>query len=159
MSERGEKAKTLFLSGYNCTQAVVLAFEDLIGGDRELLLKAAVPFGGGLGRQRLICGTVSGICMAAGLVYGFAEPGKGKSELYAIEQELCKSFAEREGSIVCLDLLTGKGIVTDTAAKAEQRTSEYYKKRPCPDLAKFATELLEEYILAHPVAEWKASIG
>lgn len=155
MSKRGDLAREYFLRGYNCTQAVVLAFSDLIEGDIDVLLKASMPFGGGLGRQRLTCGTVSGMCMVAGLLYGFSEPGKAKSEVYAIEQELCKKFIEREGSLCCLDLLMGKGVKTDTKPKADERTTEYYKKRPCPDLAKAATELLEEYILNNPIDEWK----
>lgn len=149
MSERGEKAKAFFLEGYNCTQSVVLAFEDLLSIDRDMLLKAALPFGGGLGRQRLTCGTVSAMCMLVGLLYGSSEPGKGKSEIYAIEQELCNQFKEEFGSICCMELL--KGVTTDTSPKAEERTEEYYKKRPCPFLAKRSAEIFEDFLLLHPV--------
>ena len=156
MSEKGDLARHYFLQGYNCTQAVVLAFEEELPIDRSFLLKAALPFGGGLGRQRLVCGTVSGMCMLAGLFYGFSEPGKGKSEVYAIEQTLCSVFRERYGSLVCMDLL--KGITTDTTPRAEARTKEYYQKRPCPDMAKFAVEIFEDYLKEHPVPSFKMLI-
>ena len=65
---RGDIAKSYFLQGYNCAQAVLLAFEDAIGLDRDALLKLTLPFGGGMGRLRLTCGAVSGMVMALGLI-------------------------------------------------------------------------------------------
>lgn len=156
MSEKGDLAKQYFLQGYNCTQAVVLAFEEELSLSRDELLKAALPFGGGLGRQRLVCGTVSGMCMLAGLLYGYAQPGKGKSEVYKIEQELCATFRERHGSLICMELL--KGITSDCSPRAEERTPEYYRKRPCPDLAKEAAEIFEAYWKAHPVEAFRERI-
>ena len=44
--ERKELAEEYFLQGYNCTQAVVLAFADLTGMREEQLLKIASSFGG-----------------------------------------------------------------------------------------------------------------
>lgn len=156
MSEKGDLARQYFLQGYNCTQAVVLAFEKELNLSRDALLKVSLPFGGGLGRQRLVCGTVSGMCMLAGLLYGYSEPGKGKSEVYAIEQALCATFRQRHGSLICMELL--KGITSDCSPQAEARTPEYYKKRPCPDLAKEAAELFEEYWTTHPVDEFRERI-
>ena len=50
-SERGARAQQNFLKGYNCSQAVALAFADLIDMDESLLLRAVSSFGGGLGRS------------------------------------------------------------------------------------------------------------
>lgn len=137
--DRGEIARKAFLEGYNCAQAVVLAFLDEMDADRETMLRAALPLGGGLGRMREVCGTVSGACVCLGLLF----PKAGKSELYALEQEFARRFRERNGSIRCADLLTGAGIVPDTSPNAEKRTAEYYKKRPCPALAADAASILE----------------
>ena len=52
MSVRGDKAYELFLSGYNCTQAVVGAFADVIGVDFDTAVRFASGFGGGMGRLR-----------------------------------------------------------------------------------------------------------
>ena len=66
---RAIKAKEYFLQGYACSQAVALAFSDVIGLDEETLLKITLPFGGGLGRLRLTCGAVSGMAMVVGLLF------------------------------------------------------------------------------------------
>ena len=66
---RGEIAKKNFLSGMNCCQAVLLAFSDLTGLDEATALKMAAPFGGGVGRMREVCGTVSGMCMVLGMLF------------------------------------------------------------------------------------------
>ena len=58
--DHAEKARALFLEGYNCAQAVFCAFEDLTGLDRETSARLASSFGGGMGRMREVCGTVSG---------------------------------------------------------------------------------------------------
>ena len=139
---RGERAENNFRNGYNCTQAIVLACLDDMKADRETLLAAAHPFGGGMGRLRLTCGAVTGAAMCLGLFF----PELKKSELYALVQEFSKRFEEKNGSIVCGQLLSGAGIKTDTSPAAETRTAEYYKKRPCPLLIRDAAELLEEML-------------
>ncbi|MBQ7381204.1 MAG: C_GCAxxG_C_C family protein, partial [Clostridia bacterium] len=71
---REQKAREYFLEGYNCAQAVLLAFGDLTELDNETLAKLASPFGGGMGRMREVCGAVSGMLMAKGLVGGYSDP-------------------------------------------------------------------------------------
>lgn len=139
---RGEAAENNFRKGYNCTQAVVLAFLDDMKADKETLLSVAHPFGGGMGRMRLTCGAVSGAVMCLGLFF----PDLNKSELYALVQEFSRRFEEKNGSIICSALLTGAGIRAETSPKAEARTEEYYKKRPCPLLIRDAAQLLEEML-------------
>ena len=41
-SDRREKAAEYFHQGYNCSQSVVMAFEDKIGIDKENLAKMSV---------------------------------------------------------------------------------------------------------------------
>ena len=136
---RGEQAENYFREGYNCTQAVVLAFSDDMKADKETLLAAAHPFGGGMGRLRLTCGAVTGAVMCLGLFF----PERKKSELYAIVQEYCRRFKEKNGSVICGELLSGAGIGVDSSPNAEARTAEYYKKRPCPLLIHDAADILE----------------
>ena len=49
---KGEIAKQNFESGYNCAQAVLLAFCDELGFDKNTAAMLAAPFGGGMGRLR-----------------------------------------------------------------------------------------------------------
>ena len=148
---RAETAKQNFKSGLNCSQAVLLAFADVAGVDRDTALKAAAAFGGGVGRMREICGTVSGMMMSLGLIFYDSEnpTGAEKSALYAREQELAARFRRKNGSIVCRELLAG--VRTDNSPVAEERTEQYYKKRPCAELCYDAAEILEEYLIEQGV--------
>ena len=137
---RAEQAKNNFLSGYNCAQSVVLAFADVVDAPQNVLLAAALPLGGGLGRLRETCGAVSGGAVALGLLF----EGMGKAEMYALVQELARRFRERNGSINCGALLTGAGLSADTAPRPEERTQEYYRKRPCPQLIYDAAQIVEQ---------------
>ena len=140
---RADKAKEYFLQGYNCSQAVVLAFADLTGIDEKTLSKLSQPFGGGLGRLRLTCGAVSGMATVLGLLM---DDNASKAEVYETTQTLCKAFENENGSLICSDLLTGANLKFTTGGEAEKRTDEYYKKRPCPELVYSAAQILEEYL-------------
>ena len=143
---RGEKAEALFLEGYNCAQAVVIAFEDVLPYDRETLAKLSSSFGGGMARLREVCGSVSGMFMVAGFLYGYDDPKakEEKAEHYARIQKLAADFTEKNGSIVCRELL---GLTEKKQAPTpEERTTEYYKKRPCKSLIGMAAEIMDQYI-------------
>ena len=143
MSEKTEKAKELFKQGYNCSQAVLGVFCEELGMDFETAMKISCSFGGGMGRMREVCGTVSGMFMAAGLAFSATEPD-AKIEQYKIVQELAKRFKEKNGSIICRELL--EGVETSTSPTPSERTEMYYKKRPCIDLVGDSVEILEEFI-------------
>ncbi len=137
---RAETAKNLFFEGYNCAQAVMLAFADALDIPQQTLKAAGLPMGGGMGRLRQTCGGVSGAAITAGLLF----PDYSKNEMYALVQELARRFQAKNGSINCGELLSGAGVKADTLPQAEARTQQYYKKRPCPDLIYDAAEILEE---------------
>ena len=143
---RREAAMANFMKGYNCSQAIVLAFADLVPMDESTLLKMASSFGGGMGRLREVCGSVSGMFMIAGLLYGYDGPetGEVKAEHYARIQELAKRFEEKHGTIICREML-GLSVHHDSPVP-EARTKEYYQKRPCPEIIGDAAEILEQFI-------------
>lgn len=164
MSEsRKEKAVRLFKEGYNCSQSVFAAYADKYGIDEETALKLSASFGGGMGRMREVCGAVSGMFLVAGLETGTAD-GKdaaGKKANYDMVQALAAEYKKENGSIICKELL---GLVpmpgeqekekgdseleaaqfTDT--KPEERTQEYYKKRPCVELVQQACEIMDKML-------------
>lgn len=147
--DRGTKAAELFLNGYNCAQAIAVAFSDVTGLNRDFSARMASSFGGGMGRMREVCGAVSGMLMVAGLLYGYDTPGDDMSKKahYTLVQELAGQFRERTGSIVCREIL--KNPPSDPAPSP--RTAEYYAKRPCARMVFTAAEILETYIQEHPV--------
>ena len=144
---RAERAKEYFLQGCACSQAVVLAFSDLIELSDEEIKKIMLPFGGGLGRLRLTCGAVSGMAAVIGMLYSAGENSpENKKKVYAIVQELCGKFQQQTGSLICAELLQKKNVPVEIGGEAEARTKEYYQKRPCPDMIALAAQILEEYI-------------
>ena len=149
MMDRAERAAQLFLGGYNCAQAVAVAFSDLTGLDEKLSAKMASSFGGGMGRMREVCGAVSGMLMVTGLLYGYDVPEEGpqKRELYQLVQNLAGQFRAQMGSIVCRELLDNP----PSDPNPSPRTAEYYRQRPCAGMVYAAAEILDAYIAEHPV--------
>jgi C_GCAxxG_C_C family probable redox protein len=142
---RRETGENYFKQGFNCAQAVALAFADKIGLDEEKIAKLVSPFGGGFGRMREVCGAVSGMLFALGSIEGTGldSDDEKKLALYQKVQELMKDFKERNGSYICRELLAlPEGNSEPTP---EKRTESYYKKRPCALLVGDACEILDEY--------------
>lgn len=142
-----DQAKNYFMEGYNCAQSVFLAFSDEYDLDSDTILKISSSFGGGMGRLREVCGAVTGMFMAAGMIFGYTNPSDQikKSEHYTRVQYLAKKFEEKNNSIICRELL-GIDNKRDIPVP-EERTKEYYKKRPCFELVSMAAEILDEYIM------------
>ncbi|MGO5077196.1 C-GCAxxG-C-C family protein [Oscillospiraceae bacterium LCP25S3_E3] len=149
MSERGQKAYDYFMQGYNCAQAVLLAFSDLTGLNEKTAALVASGFGAGIGKTRNVCGTVTGMIMAADLINGYENPkdSNAKIHTYDMVQNLLNEFKAENGSIICAELL-GLKPMEDTSPVPNKRTGEYYKKRPCPELCRQAAEILENYLTA-----------
>ena len=143
-------AAELFVGGYNCAQAVMVAFSDVTGLDEKFSAKISSSFGGGMGRMREVCGAVSGMLMVAGYLYGYDTPGDdvAKKAHYQLVQDLAGKFREELGSIVCRELL--KNPPSDPTPTP--RTQEFYKTRPCARMVALAAQILDDYIAEHPVA-------
>ena len=148
---RGEHAAELFLKGYNCAQAVSIAFCDLTGLDEKTAARTVSAFGGGMGRLREVCGAVSGMFAVVSILYGYddAENGTAKKELYRLVQDLAGQFRQRCGSIICRELLDNP----PSDPVPSPRTEEYYATRPCVRMVYNAADILENYIAQHPVKE------
>lgn len=148
-----ERAVELFKQGYNCSQSVFAAFCEECGMDFETALKISSSFGGGMGRLREVCGAVSGMFMVAGMKYGYVDPKDrlSKAEHYKRIQQLAEKFKENNGSLICRELL---GLSAQSESYIpEERTKEYYKKRPCVEIVRSAAEIMYEYIKSNEVGE------
>jgi C_GCAxxG_C_C family probable redox protein len=147
LSQHSILAEELFKKGYNCSQSVFAAFCDETGMELETALKISSSFGGGMGRLREVCGAVSGMFMVAGMLYGYSNPldKTAKAEHYKLIQSLAMKFKIENNSIICRELL--KLVINSDGPVPEDRTENYYKKRPCKELVKYAAEILDEYIL------------
>ncbi len=149
LEDRIQRAVELFMSGYGCSQSVVAAFADLYGLDETMAKRIAAGFGGGVGRMRMMCGTVSGLVILAGLDCGQTEGDdrEGKAACYKVVQELLETFKQRNGSIICAELLGLNGCpVVKTTYVPDERNAEYYKKRPCAQKVESAARIFAEYL-------------
>lgn len=147
MEDRIERAIELFKSGYNCSQSVVAAFADMYGFTEEQALRMSASFGGGIGRMRETCGAACGIFMLAGLEKGAIDGAdkEGKAANYALVQELAAEFKKRNGSLNCGELL-GLRKKASISSVPEERTEQYYAKRPCAKMIEEAARIWVEYL-------------
>ena len=147
--DHGMKAAELFLSGYNCAQAVAVAFHEELGLSEKQAARMASAFGGGMGRMREVCGAVSGMLMVLSQLYGYDTPGDdvSKKRLYGEVQALAGRFREENGSIVCREIL--KNPPSDP--NPTPRTAEFYAKRPCAKMVMTAAWLMEQFMEEHPL--------
>lgn len=101
------QALSLFQDGYACSQAILLAFADRFGLDREKAKMISSTFGGGMGRLREKCGAVTGGFMALGLAYGNTDPKDMETKLAAYRKvrELDGKIRDIYGTCTCSELL------------------------------------------------------
>ena len=144
--DHGEEARRLFLMGYNCAQSVFCAFRDETGLSIEESARLASSFGGGMGRLREVCGGVSGALLALGAICGYDAPRdqEAKKAHYKLVQTFAERFKEKNGTIICRELL--KNVPVTPGGVPEERTKEYYSRRPCPLLVRDAAAILDEML-------------
>lgn len=136
-ASRAEKAREFYLEGYNCAQAVALAFADLTGTDVETVKLASAPFGGGMGRLGEVCGAVSGMLMTLSFVRRRDTlDAREKAALYNEERVIAERFRTRAGSILCRDLLMMRAGKKEGGGLA------------CPDIVALAAEIIENEVIA-----------
>lgn len=121
-----------------------MTFSDVLDMEPEQVARLASGFGGGMGRMREVCGTVSGMTMVAGAICPASDVSDkaAKTANYALVQEFAASFREQNGSIICRELL---GLSRPEGTPVPQdRTPEYYRKRPCAELCAMAAGIVAE---------------
>ena len=142
VEEREQKAGELFKAGYNCCQSVAMTFADVLGMSEDEVARITSGFGGGMGRMREVCGTVSAMTMIAGAMIPATDVNdkQAKTANYALVQEMADEFRQNCGSILCRELL-GLSKLEGTPVPSD-RTPEYYKKRPCGELCSIAAGII-----------------
>ena len=145
-------AEVLFASGYNCAQAVFVAYCDEMNLDRETAIKLSSSFGGGMGKLREVCGAVNGAFAVACVLWGYSDvtDDKAKSEHYALIRRIAEEFKEVHGTYICNYLL--KGLANIDSKDPHPRTEEYYKVRPCVRFVSTACEILDKILAEKAVA-------
>ena len=148
IEERVQLAVHHFNSGYNCCQAVFMAYADLFDVPEELAKNISVSFGGGIGQMREVCGTVSGMAMLCGFKYPVRDNDNKaeRSQNYHAVQRMATRFKEEHQTILCKELL--QALAKTKKTDPEDRMSSYHTTRPCGKFVisacRIAGEVLKE---------------
>ena len=136
-----ERAESLFLTGYNCSQSVLQAFAPRFGLPQPVAARLATSFGAGIAYQGMQCGAVSGALLAIGLHYGnqSAEDKASKALAYARSQEFIARFKARRQTTLCRELL---GIDLSQPGELERGREMGLFDRVCPGFVREAVEIL-----------------
>jgi len=148
MSEKTELAKQYHANGYGCCQAVLASFAQDYGLNEETALRISTGFGSGMGRMCEVCGALTGAFMVIGLKYGKVVTdgtryGTDTETTYRLVAELARKFQEKNGSMVCRDLIGYDLSDPDERAKVIQLG---LFKTTCGKAILDSVELLEEML-------------
>lgn len=148
METISDKATDLFVQGYNCGQAVLAAFSARYGISKEQALRMAAAFGGGIGRQRMTCGTVLSLAVLAGLEEVNGSPDDEEAKLRSIKliQSMTEEFKAAYGSAVCGEILGLKGFAKAEGTATNDPIPDQYKGRPCALKVRLAAAIFERYL-------------
>ena len=146
MTERQKKAEAAFKGGYNCAQSVLLAFNQDIGLEDEVLLRISSGFGSGMGRMQETCGALTGGMMVISYLHGKHKPVDPASKERSIEMisAFVKAFRKKHKQANCFDLL---GLDLDTEEGRERQKKEPSFKKKCTSYVTDAVNILEREIL------------
>jgi C_GCAxxG_C_C family probable redox protein len=140
-----EVAKT-HAEGFSCAQALLAVYGPELGMDREMALRTAGGFGGGMGRMAGTCGAVTGAFMVIGLVHSMTKKGdlQQKEISYQIIQEFTRRFKARNKTTVCSELM---GVDVSTPEGFAEAKAKNIARTICPKYVRDAAEILEELLV------------
>ncbi len=136
-----------FKNGYNCAQSVLSAFARDLGIEESTAIRIASGFGGGMGRQQLTCGALTGAYMVIGYLHGMHAPDDDLANEKAAQmiQKFTADFIEKYGHADCFNLI-GVDLNTEEGQKEAKEKNLYELK--CEKFIVEIVEMLEkEYLI------------
>lgn len=145
MRPRIKSALEYFQEGFSCSQAVLAAYSEELGLDKDTALKIAQPFGGGIAQMGEICGAVTGAFMVIGLKWGRtkADDVAAKNKTYDCMREFMRRFRSIHPSLICKDLL-GFDLSSPIEHKKAEESGAF--ESLCPGLVQTAAEIVEDLL-------------
>ena len=146
---KSEQAKTVMLEHHlNCSQSVLSTYCEDFGLDRNLGLKIAMGFGGGMARAGKTCGAVTGAYMVLGLSQRINEHNSRESieRTYKLIRDFNQQFEALHGSLEC------KKLINQNLTTPEERAAAHDKgifTTVCPNLVRDATKILESLLVIY----------
>jgi C_GCAxxG_C_C family probable redox protein len=110
----------------------------------ELVPSVATGFGGGLGRNGLVCGAVA----AGTMIISIKGTGKGKKQVYPVVDRFVNDFKSRFGGVNCRELI---GVDLKTEEGMAYLKEEGKKK--CSEFVCYAADKTHEIVSSIDVFE------
>jgi C_GCAxxG_C_C family probable redox protein len=126
----------------NCAQAILSTYCEAFGLERNLALRLAQGFGGGMAHMGKTCGTVTGAYMVLGLSQKLSpdNPSERLDATYELIREFDRRFKALHGSVNCTELI-GYDLSTPEGL-AEAREKKVFTS-VCPGLVGDSARILE----------------
>ncbi len=142
---RIEEALSSFKEDFSCAQSIFATYAPHYGLDRDKALKISTGFGGGMARSGRTCGAVTGSYMVIGLKNGMgvSKDLEMKEKTYQVISEFSNQFHEKNGSLICKELL-GCDINTPEGMDYFNQNELFEKK--CLQCVKNAAEILDKML-------------
>lgn len=140
-----KEAEKQFEKGFSCAPAVLSTYSEELGLGKELALKIACGFGGGIGRMGRTCGAVTGAIMVIGLKYGQTDTADDASrrETHKLVKEFIDRFTALHGSIECRELI-GYDLSKPAELKAARESGVFGNR--CRAFVSDAARILEDIL-------------
>jgi len=146
--DRSEKALSYFDNKFNCAQSVLTAFAEELGLTEDESLRVSCAFGGGMGRQQLTCGAITGAAMALGLGFGKGSHDEDAKKLETYEKtvQLFDEFTHLNGSSNCRELLNNLDmrVEKDYSILTEQNIFHTHCRKYVTDAVKIVEQIRNE---------------
>jgi C_GCAxxG_C_C family probable redox protein len=138
-------ALSMYKEGFVCSQALLSTYGPQFGLDREIALRVAAAFGGGMSRMGETCGAVTGAFMLIGLKHGNVKPKdkKARQKTYEVARAFVSRFESRHGSVRCKDLL-GCDISTSEGYNLAKEKKLF--ENVCPQYVEDAAKIIEQIL-------------
>lgn len=139
-------AVSCFSEGFSCSSAILSAFSERLGVNRETALKLPAVFGAGMGTGET-CGAVTGALMVAGAVFGKTKGDdmEADAKAYGFAQEFYREFLSRNSSLKCKELI---GYDLGTPEGMTQAMESGVFTNVCPKFVQDAEEILGNLLRA-----------
>jgi C_GCAxxG_C_C family probable redox protein len=142
---KAKEADNQFEKGYSCAPSVLSAYSEQFGLEKELALKIACGFGGGIGHTGRTCGAVTGAVMAIGLKHGQADANdeESRQETHKLVKEFIDEFTALHGSIECRELI---GYDLSNPAELEAARTDGAREKKCRGFVHDAARIVEDVL-------------
>jgi C_GCAxxG_C_C family probable redox protein len=144
--DKAEKAHELLATGTtNCAQAVLVSFAEDYGLDKNLALRLAQGFGGGMHHSGGTCGAVTAAYMVLGLSQKISndKPREKLEANYALMAEFNRRFKALHGSLSCTELC---GYDLSLPEKAAEARDKKVFATVCAGIVRDAVKILEDLL-------------